>query len=162
MYKSTISGQSFEVTVNGEGYSLNGNPVDLDIITLENDRFHILRNSHSYLVEVLKKDQQYITLRINGTEIEVNVKNKLDQLLERLGMDQVSDDALNDITAPMPGLILEVNVTEGDEVEKGDPIMILEAMKMENVIKAPGQGVVKAVKVGKGDSVEKNQVLVQF
>jgi biotin carboxyl carrier protein len=62
----------------------------------------------------------------------------------------------------MPGLILSVAVAEGQEVKKGDPLLILEAMKMENVIKAPADATVKVIKVRKGDSVDKNQVLVLF
>ena len=69
---------------------------------------------------------------------------------------------VKDIKAPMPGLILDLKVKPGDEVKKGDVVLILEAMKMENIIKAPGDGLVKAVKVNLKQSVEKNQVLIQF
>jgi biotin carboxyl carrier protein len=62
----------------------------------------------------------------------------------------------------MPGLILDLKVKPGDEVKKGDVVLILEAMKMENSIKSPGDGIVKLVKVNLKDSVEKNQVLIQF
>jgi biotin carboxyl carrier protein len=62
----------------------------------------------------------------------------------------------------MPGLIVDIKVEAGQEVKKGDPILILEAMKMENIIKSPGDGVVKAIKVNPRDNVEKNQVLIQF
>jgi biotin carboxyl carrier protein len=69
---------------------------------------------------------------------------------------------VNHIKAPMPGLIIDLRVKEGDVVKQNDPLIILEAMKMENVIKSPGDGTVKAVKVQKGNSVEKNQVLIEF
>ena len=62
----------------------------------------------------------------------------------------------------MPGLILDLKVKPGDEVKKGDIVLILEAMKMENIIKSPGDGLVKSVKVKLKDSVEKNQILIQF
>ena len=62
----------------------------------------------------------------------------------------------------MPGLIIQLLVKDGDEVKSGDTLLILEAMKMENIIKAPGDATVKSVKVRKGDGVEKNQVLIEF
>jgi biotin carboxyl carrier protein len=62
----------------------------------------------------------------------------------------------------MPGLIIDLKVNQGDIVKAGDTLLILEAMKMENIIKSTGEGTVKNVKVKKGDSVEKNQVLIEF
>jgi biotin carboxyl carrier protein len=62
----------------------------------------------------------------------------------------------------MPGLIIDLKVKQGDVVKAGDALLILEAMKMENIIKAPGEGTVKMIKAKKGDSVEKNQVLIEF
>jgi biotin carboxyl carrier protein len=79
-----------------------------------------------------------------------------------MGMAQTGTGNLKDIKAPMPGLILDVKVAPGDLVKKGDVVLILEAMKMENSIKSPGDGVVKDIKVALKQSVEKNQVLIQF
>ena len=62
----------------------------------------------------------------------------------------------------MPGLIVGINVAVGDRVSKGDSLLILEAMKMENNLKAPGDGTVNAIRATKGDRVEKGQVLVEF
>ena len=66
------------------------------------------------------------------------------------------------IGAPMPGLILDVVVSEGDEVEKGDKLLVLEAMKMENILKSPEDGSIKKIKVRKGKVVEKNDMLVSI
>lgn len=162
MYKAIIGKNSFEVDINGEDITLNGKAFSWDITKTGDRHFHILKDHKSYNVEVLQHEPQSITLRINGEKIEVNTKDKLDLLLERLGMDKILDDKINDVKAPMPGLILKIDVEPGQEVKKGDTLMILEAMKMENVIKAGGEGTVKAVKVKKGDTVEKNQVMIQF
>ncbi|MCL4155747.1 UNVERIFIED_CONTAM: hypothetical protein GTU68_052685 [Idotea baltica] len=62
----------------------------------------------------------------------------------------------------MPGLVLNIRVSPGDEVAEGDTLLVLEAMKMENVIKAVGNGTVKEIKVGHGDKVDKGQILIQF
>ncbi|MNR65826.1 2-oxoglutarate carboxylase large subunit [compost metagenome] len=69
---------------------------------------------------------------------------------------------MKEIKAPMPGLVLNVMVQEGQEVGKGDNLLVLEAMKMENIIKSPDSGIVKKILITKGDKVEKNEVLIQF
>ncbi|MEM1216899.1 MAG: biotin/lipoyl-containing protein, partial [Bacteroidota bacterium] len=67
-----------------------------------------------------------------------------------------------DVLAPMPGLILDVLVAAGQAVEKGTPLVILEAMKMENVLKAAGPGTVKAIAVQQGAAVDKKQLLIEM
>ena len=66
------------------------------------------------------------------------------------------------LKAPMPGKVLEVMVEVGQEVAKGEGLLILEAMKMENVLKAEDGGIVKSVNVSVGEAVEKNNVLIEF
>jgi biotin carboxyl carrier protein len=79
-----------------------------------------------------------------------------------MGLNNGSAGKMNSVKAPMPGLIIDLRVKEGDKVMPGDSLLILEAMKMENMIKASAESIVKSVKVKKGDSVEKNQVLIEF
>jgi biotin carboxyl carrier protein len=83
-------------------------------------------------------------------------------LLDKMGLGNAKGKKINEIKAPMPGLIVDIKVEVGAEVKKGDALMILEAMKMENILKSPGDGVVKTIKVEKKQSVEKNQVLIVF
>ena len=83
-------------------------------------------------------------------------------VFEKMGMKNGATGKVNNIKAPMPGLIIDLRVKEGDKVMPGDALLILEAMKMENMIKASAESIVKSVKVKKGDSVEKNQVLIEF
>lgn len=164
MYKVNVNNADFEVQLNNGQIVLDGQDFDWDISQINENTFHIIKNSQSYRAEIVNVDHKAkkLTLKINENKYEVALKDRFDLLLEKLGMDMSASTKMNDVKAPMPGLILEIQVAEGDEVKKGDPVMILEAMKMENVIKADGDGTVKAIKVNKGDSVEKNQVLVQF
>jgi biotin carboxyl carrier protein len=79
-----------------------------------------------------------------------------------MGLSLGNAQMVNDIKAPMPGLILEVNVKEGDEVKEGDYLLVLEAMKMENALTAPRDAVIKSISVEKGQTVEKNQLLIEM
>lgn len=102
------------------------------------------------------------SVRVNGHTYEVVVKDDFDALLEALGMGPGSAAQLSQLKAPMPGMVLEVMVSEGQTVVKDEPILILEAMKMENVIKAPRDGEIAKIGVKKGTAIEKNTLLVEF
>ena len=77
-------------------------------------------------------------------------------------MDLLTSNKASDLKAPMPGLVVDVTVSPGDQVKKGDKLLVLEAMKMENILKAPADATVKGVNISKGKTVEKNEVLIQF
>jgi biotin carboxyl carrier protein len=165
MYKVKVDQEKeFEIHEKDSQYSLNQKDFDWDIIRLNEHYFHIIKDNKSYKAELIKADikQKNFLLKINGRQFTVDAKDRFDLLLNELGMSDLNAAALNDLKAPMPGLILEVMVQEGTVVKKGDPLLILEAMKMENVIKASGEGEVKNIKIKKGDSVEKNQLLIEF
>lgn len=156
--------KTFEATTDKEGLKLNGEAFSWDLLQLQEGSFHIIQDNQSYQVEILKADYQTktFTFQINGHHYLVKAEDKLDQLLKRLGMDNTNQNKVNDIKAPMPGLILNIHVAVGDEVKKGEILMILEAMKMENTLKSPTDGKIKAIKVNQGENVEKNQILIIF
>jgi biotin carboxyl carrier protein len=164
MYKATIKQNNFEIVPGEDGYLVNGQQVQLDIAAIGENYFHVLFKDKSYRAEIVKSDRtsKSFTVKINGTLYDIQVKNKVDLLLEKMGMQNGASGKINSIKAPMPGLIIDLKVKEGDTVKQNDPLLILEAMKMENIIKAPGDGIVKHVKVKKGNSVEKNQILIEF
>ena len=95
-------------------------------------------------------------------EYEVKAKDDFDILLDKMGLANLTQTKVNNVKAPMPGLELEIMAEPGQEVEKGTPLLILEAMKMENVLKSPAEGVIKKIEVVKGQAVEKNFVLLTF
>jgi biotin carboxyl carrier protein len=88
--------------------------------------------------------------------------DQFDELLHQLGMDNLTTATISEIKAPMPGLVLRILASEGQEVQKGGNLLVLEAMKMENIIKAPANVMIKSVKINPGDKVEKNQVMMIF
>ena len=164
MFKIDINKEhTFETSYNGY-VELNASIVEWDFVKIDNRNYHIIRNNKSYHAEliIMNFKQKKLALNINGRIYSVEVKDKLDLLLEKLGINGSSLSIVKQVKAPMPGLILSINAVEGKKVKKGDGILILEAMKMENIIKSPSDGIIKKVNVSEGDSVEKNQVLVQF
>ncbi|TRO66755.1 acetyl-CoA carboxylase biotin carboxyl carrier protein subunit [Christiangramia sabulilitoris] len=136
----------------------------LDTQKTSENHFHLLKDNRSFSAEVTKPDflNRTYEVRINSNIYSVKINNDLDQLIEEMGLSLGSSQQVNDIKAPMPGLILEVNVSEGDQVKEGDYLLVLEAMKMENTLTAPRDGVVKSVTVSKSDTVEKNQLLIEM
>ncbi len=104
---------------------------------------------------------KYSLLGVLGL-VDLQIKDRFDLLLDKLGMSNTTASKVNELKAPMPGLIVDIRVEPGHLVQKGDPLLVLEAMKMENILKAPGNGVVGAIKVGLRDNVTKGQVLIQF
>jgi biotin carboxyl carrier protein len=163
--KATVNKTTvMEVENTNQGLFIDGKPFTWDITRISEGYFHILHNKKSYKAEVVKADKaaKSFTLKINNHIHTVELKDKFDLLLEKLGMNSNNVGKVNNIKAPMPGLIIDMKVKAGDVVKAGDQLLILEAMKMENILKSPGEGIVKLVKVKKGDTVEKNQVLIEF
>lgn len=161
MIKATVNGKNeFEV----DGLLLNGEQKDLDIVKVRENTFHVLHQNKSYNITLISynAEEKLMVLNINGNDYEVSIKDKNDLLLQKLGIKAGGASAVQQVKAPMPGLIISVSVAKGDEVKKGDTLLILEAMKMENVIKSPRDGKVKSVSAELKKAVDKNQVLVEF
>ena len=165
MIKIKVENQpEIEIDSNADGVQLNGQPFDWDISPLGNNRFHILKNSKSYNAEVIEANypEKTFKIKVNNAIYNLAAKDRFDILLEQMGIGNATKSKVNNIKAPMPGLIWEVKIQVGDVVKVGDVVLVLVAMKMENALKAPGDGVVKTIKIVKGDTVEKNQVLIEF
>lgn len=164
MFKSTVSKNVFAVTLDDAVISVSGIPLKWDLVKISDNLFHILLKNRSYRAEVVSIDSgaKSVVLKINGRIYPVEIKNKFDLLLDEMGINSGTAGKVNNVKAPMPGLIIDLRVKQGDSVKMGDPLLVLEAMKMENVLKATGDGTVKSIKVKRGDSVEKNQVMIEF
>jgi pyruvate carboxylase subunit B len=128
----------------------------------ENGRYLLRMGTKLYKIDNVEYDKHTVTFTLNGNWHEVDIRNEQDLLLDRLGFKRAGEIGEGELNAPMPGKILEVLVSEGDEVELGDPVAILEAMKMENELKAPISGTVNSIAVAKGDSLEKNALILEI
>lgn len=109
-----------------------------------------------------KTEENYLKIKINQRVFEVKKKGELDDLISALGLDVPKVRKLKELLAPMPGRIVQVAVQVGQELNVGDELLSLEAMKMENVLKAEGIGVVKSILVESNQVVDKGTVLIEF
>ena len=137
---------------------------NLDIIPSGNNQFHLLHKGRSFHAELIDEDYaaHRYTFKINGALYTLHISDHYERLVQQLGLHTGGGHKINVVKAPMPGLVLNIMVNEGQDVQKGDPLLILEAMKMENVIKANGDGRVKDVHVQQGTAVEKGQLLLEM
>jgi acetyl/propionyl-CoA carboxylase alpha subunit len=143
--------------------TLNGKPFEADL-SVDGRFLHLLKDGKSWNAEILSYDSaaRTVSLILNGKIISLKVNTRLDELMERMGFSDATARKLAELKAPMPGLVLSIKATEGQEIKKGEPLLVLEAMKMENIIKAAADVVVKQIKIKQGQAVEKNQVLITF
>ena len=155
-YTATVGEQNYEVS--------EADLSALDLIAPQSDHYHLLHDGSSYrcVVQRIDRIRREVTLSVNGRTHTVTLAGPLQRLVSELGFATKVVASENEVTAPMPGLILEISVAEGDSIEEGTPLLILEAMKMENVIKATGTGTVKRIAVSKGEAVEKRQLLIEL
>ncbi|GAA4810673.1 acetyl-CoA carboxylase biotin carboxyl carrier protein subunit [Litoribaculum gwangyangense] len=143
---------------------LENDVFNLDILQTSDSTFHVLEENKPYKTEITKSNfnNKSYEVKVNNNNYNINIYNDLDLLIKDMGFGIGSTKHIDTIKAPMPGLILEINVKVGQEVKENDPLIILEAMKMENIITSPRVGIIKSISVVKGDAVDKNQLLITF
>ncbi len=128
------------------------------------DEDHLVLNLDGKVFDVIiDRTTEPVTALINGKAFAVSADSaRMVALRKRTGATGDKTTAQKTIKAPMPGMVLRINVAVGDTVRKGDGLMVIEAMKMENEIKAPADARVEAILVSAGDAVEKNTVMLQL
>ena len=157
--------KAYSVKANDFIFSLDDADIAaMDLVQKSPTAFNLIKDHRSVNVLLLDMDLsgKKMNLEVDGERFEVEIKNELDQMLDKMGFGAASVKQIKEIKAPMPGLVLEINVAAGDEVVEGQKILILEAMKMENIILIPANAKIKKVVVLAGQAVEKGQVLVEL
>lgn len=166
MYKVQVNDQlSLDIEINKDQIEVNQQAVLLDLKTLIPGRTsHVIYNHKSYNVELVEVNvtEKLSIIKVNGHLYRIKVEDQFDLLLKKLGMDTAAGQKIKEIKAPMPGMVLKVLVKEGADIKKGDNLLVLEAMKMENILKSSTDGIIKKILVNQGDKIDKNAVLVQF
>ncbi len=150
---------------NSEGRSFEIQPEvlkTLDLIKTGDNQWHLLENGQAHTIELVQFDyaDRSMQIRVNGEFFDLTIQDQYAQLVNKMGLSKEVVIDIKDIKAPMPGLVLKTFLKAGDTFVKGDSLLILEAMKMENILKAPTDGTISEVLVKDGDSVEKGQVLL--
>lgn len=161
----TENNNKYKVKANDFAFLFDRQVVDkLDLVRKSDNEYHLIRDNRSIKVVLEEADprSKKLKLEVDGESFEVEISDPLDQMLEKLGFNQLSTKHVKEIKAPMPGLVLAISVTEGQEVAEGDKILILEAMKMENSLMIHANAKIKKILVKPGQAVEKNQVLVEL
>lgn len=147
-----------------EGIYVSNETRGIEIIQRDEETLFIVTEDKVHTVRCLEinKDEKKITILHEGIKTQLSLTEPMDELLKSMGLEGALTPKINDLKAPMPGLVLDVVVSAGDTVSKGDTLLILEAMKMENAIKAPADLKIKEIHTTIGSAVDKNQVLITF
>ena len=151
---SVDGGSAVEIQFNG----------DLDLRQKVDGHYSLLYNAKSYNVELVSVDleSKELVLSVDGQEHTCQIATPLDLTIQEMGLLTTQSAKLKEIKAPMPGKVLQILVQAGDTVKSGESLLILEAMKMENVIKAPHDLTIKDVKVKLNQAVEKGATLLKL
>lgn len=136
----------------------------IKIVQQNNETLLLITPNKVYTITCLNinHESKTLTLLYNGQKFNASITEPLDEILKSMGLENALTPKISDLKAPMPGLVLQVLVNPGDQVAKGDKILVLEAMKMENAIKSPTDGIIDEVFVQQAQAVDKNQILVTF
>ena len=159
-YVTLINDQSYEIEIDQEGKVLvNGEQRDVDFLNLGGDLFSVITENRS-LEAVINDDEGKIAVMMSGRQFEAQVLDERAMLMMQRRGTQATGSG--EVKAPMPGLIVAVTAERDANVDKGDTVVVLESMKMQNELKSPIEGVVRAVHVEAGQAVDKNELLIEI
>lgn len=154
---------NYKIIINEETI-IESDLANLDIVSTNHNDFHVLQNGKAFKASLEEADfkSKNLTIKVNGNKYQLKIQDEYDQLVKKMGLSVANNNKITDIKAPMPGLVLDIMVEAGQTITKGEPLLILEAMKMENVLKSAGEGTVKSIVVEKGNAVEKGQIMIEM
>lgn len=164
-YIANINKKEFQVknelehwSIDDQEYKLKISDKSKNIITLTNKTGEVVEA----VIQRIDTDKKKVVLLIQQKELTIDILEPIDQKMLSLGIDTKKLSKAKNIKAPMPGLIIKTLVEEEDNVKEGEPLFVLEAMKMENVFKAPADVKIKKILIKEGETVDKNQELITF
>ncbi|GMR11302.1 MAG: acetyl-CoA carboxylase biotin carboxyl carrier protein subunit [Anaerolineae bacterium] len=160
-YIATIDDRSFEIDINEQGEIIaDGQRLSVDFHSVADQPvYSMLLNGESFEASVSTREMT-VEVLLRGRLFLVNVEDERQRRLRETTHMELEQEGEFTLAAPMPGMVVAIPVEVGQSVEKGDNLIILESMKMQNELKAPRDGKVSGVRVSPGDSVDQNQVLL--
>ena len=161
-FRALVGEETFDVVFQNGHLLIDGTPVAYAFEPVSERYYSLLIDGRSLPVVVEEEPGGRLRVTVAGRPVAVQVKDEKALLLERFGLNDTAGEAARTIYAPMPGLVLNVMVEPGQEVQAGQGLLVLEAMKMENELRAHIDGIVKTLHVAPGDAVVKNALLVEF
>jgi len=163
IYHVTIGGRAFEVEMGPDGITVDGRRVDAALYHADGSPLHALHIDHAtYPVLARRMAKGRWKLRMRGSVLEADVIDERTKAIRDMAGAGAGPAGPRPVVAPMPGLVLRIEVKEGDVVREGQGVAIVEAMKMENELRATAPGRVSRIHVKEGQAVEKDQVLVEL
>ena len=155
----------FTVQIDDVSFELDRSSIQsLDLHSITSNHFHVLKDNKAFDIQVheINALTKRAAISVNGNRYDLKIDDAYDSMVEKMGLLVNTAQKVSSIKAPMPGLIIDLMVKPGDAIEEGTPLLVLSAMKMENVILAEGEGVIKSVEIKKDDAVDKGQVLIEM
>lgn len=162
-YFVTVWGRVVEVDLDPDGIRVDGCSVDVDLVDVGSTPVHhLLVDGRSRRLLARRGEGGAWRIQVGGRTLEVEVVDERTRAIRQMVGAAAEALGAQAVRAPMPGLVVKVEVEEGQEVRAGQGLVIVEAMKMENELRAEAPGIVRKVHVAPGQAVEKNQILVEF
>lgn len=162
-FKVEFDEKSLEIDINQENgsYTVGDNTTSFEF-EQQNGRYYLRKGTKLYTLDNVKVENSTVEFSIDGSWYKADVKDEQQLLLDKLGFKSASASSEGKLNSPMPGKILDIMVEEGESVSKGQPVAILEAMKMENELKSPVDGTVTKIVAEVGQSVEKKTPILEI
>ncbi|MCH8486592.1 MAG: acetyl-CoA carboxylase biotin carboxyl carrier protein subunit [Candidatus Cyclonatronum sp.] len=163
-FETTINkkNRTVEILDSGNKALIDGEVAPFSFERLDATRYILRLGYTTHIISNITKNDNQLEYTIDGKWHTASVKDEQMMLLDRMGFKVESSAGEGILKAPMPGKIVAILVEEGAEVAEGQPVVILEAMKMENELKSPSAGRIKSISAAAGQSVEKNGVLLEI
>ncbi|WP_156841316.1 acetyl-CoA carboxylase biotin carboxylase subunit [Novosphingobium aquimarinum] len=158
----TIAKQPFEVVIGEDELTVDGEPVEIEMEYTPGDSFATAEVGGEHIGVKLAVTRTGFRMTTRGASHHVGCLPSRVAHLARHMLEKVAPDLSKYLICPMPGLLVSLNVGEGDKVEMGQPLAVIEAMKMENILRAEKSGTVKSVNAKQGDSLAVDAVILEL
>jgi pyruvate carboxylase subunit B len=162
-YFVTIGQRVLEVELGPEGILVDGENTSADLVEMDGtDVYSLLLDKKSHRILASREGAEEWVLHLSGRHLRTEVVDERTRTIREMAATREGPKGPKALKAPMPGMVVKVEVQPGEDVLQGQGLVIVEAMKMENELKSEGDGRVSRILVEAGQAVEKDQVLVEF